>query len=96
MPQSQRADVLNFDPHHLEYRDGEVIRYIVTVQRESLARFDPPGLDQGTPSPGFSSGPVPDRPVLCAGSRYFSLCSDRLQRCTAPAKFPVDYSWISA
>ena len=35
------------------------IIYIVSVPRESLARFDPPGMGPGTLSPGF--GPGPDR-----------------------------------
>lgn len=44
---------------------GEVITYTVPSAAESLARFGPPGLDRGTPSPGFGSGSF----ALLAGDR---------------------------
>lgn len=47
------ADVVgNFlIPHGKRYRGGEVCAICVPTERESLARFDPPGSDQGTPTP---------------------------------------------
>ena len=61
------------------------IIYIVSVPAESLARFDPPGMDRGTLSPGF--GPGPDRAGRGGAPDIISrLDRDRLRLRDAPGK----------